>query len=322
MKFMLSTLFVNNEVPKIRIGAQFQSIRGYFLESKGWLFELHFYPGLFEGSESTWLISFSENAGGVVFQDLTPEAFKELKQASQWVARKSPIESYLKAHFVNQRVGDLKIANIESGEKALELTFIESKNRVRFCGGANAGTFLVECPDSRPKPFRNRVVLAEIAQGYSAKLDTPKTQSPNSDGENLKSKKWEKLIESVTSDTQSAQKELLFWSPMVEQFKLNPQNDFDFREYQSQDYFRKLFKDAPPENLNNSYKKNILEKIFGHQSKLERKFEGSKKRLEQLLKQGQESYFVSKQKTPGPSEKLSTNQTSAVESKPTQKPGL
>jgi hypothetical protein len=336
-KFQYLTQFVNNNQSDFVGGAQFQSLRGYFKENSGWIFEFHFYPSLLKNSKNPLLLA-ADRAQGVGFYTFIQSdanfekkhSMKTYLEQQGFRTRKSPIENYLRSHFLNQRVLELRLGmGSESFQKQLiEIVFSIDQQRICFLGESldsalrkSSSVLWVECPDSKPKAFRNRVELGLLDVNSETESFGFKSKGVEENKISRTQKSWMKLLARVENDIHSTEEQIKIWKNLVDSLSLNPDFLFQFDAWPEnlQKMYLENFSNSRPSFTRKEERKGLIERIFNLYKKFQRRLSGAQKRYHELQNMGEEKYFAQKQKK---SPALKAQAFLSPVERPQKKPGL
>jgi hypothetical protein len=303
------TRTVNNKVTQ---GCQFQGIRTLGDSQKRYILELRFYPSLIEGQEQALWIGLEGNAEVPSVAWIAKNDLKSLKSSAELSHKPTPVETFLKAHFLN-----LRVQKLESGSlNKLEFHFLESQLKLVFDWSEGSGVLYVESPNSQPRAFRNRLLLSDLSAILKMNPTSTESELVEKTAE-PQSKKWVKLIGNIKSDKLQAESELALWEPAALQMAA----------FKSETRLESLLEQNEPlkksfyENIHKSKlsHKSLVESVFKHIKKMRKRILGAEKRLEILEAEGPQRYYKKKPQEPKIQETIENTHESE---KPQKKPGI
>ncbi|NCN27537.1 DUF814 domain-containing protein [bacterium] len=237
----------------------------------------------------------------------------EKKDLSFAAPHSTPVELYLRAHFLNHRIQRIE----KNEESVLEIFFGESgERRLRMEFKDRSISFECEIP-GKVKPFLSELRLGKLPE--EGVLEQSKQQI---DLDSRQEKKFKRLLENVRSDHQKAMDISKQLSGICEKLKSEPQQIvvkgfWPQSDQQLLEEFFLRFKFSP---WNRSSTKGALDAFFNYLQKQNRKVQLSAKRLLDLEKGGFEKWSRSQKKFSDPKE--SKDKSKLSPDLRTKKPGL
>lgn len=191
------------DVKRIVAGSQLQQFRSFANDKGQWAYELRFYPG---PKKHSLLARKAEGSALTLFQAEASEDRQKLHRGLK--ARVDPVQLYIRAHLLNQKL-ERDIECLESSEGSnRELRFYFGKGTLSLRQEGVSAEVSIRVQVEGRKDFSRNLALASIEErGLSAESSTQEGAGSPSDASitTKQVKKREKLLESVQRDLSSSQ---------------------------------------------------------------------------------------------------------------------
>ncbi len=277
------------DVKDIRAGSQLQRFRSY-RSSRGWIFEFDFFPGPKKG---LWLFRSPEDSYLGLF---APSSEQKGLHRSQSEIKPDPVQLYLRAHLVNQRL--VETPKISENLEVLEISFVfEGGGSLSFAqeGTSSLIDVKVNLPGQK-KPFVRHVQLDTLDmnagdEGDSATLENEVKTSTRTTEITKQAQKLERkqlqLLTKVQKDIDDSRAGLKSFDAICAHLQADPTSWGIDHKWQS-DLLGALSEmiangDLPAFKVET--RSQAQDRIFSLRRRYVRKLQGAQKRMQEVIAQ-------------------------------------